>query len=119
VDLALTNLVANGIKYADPKCTDRRVRVRAAVDPAQPDQVVVEVLDNGRGVPEADRPQLFERFFRSDATSDVDGTGLGLSLVREAVERNGGRIWAEFTEGGETLFAFTVPARRAEDRPDG
>jgi signal transduction histidine kinase len=119
VDLALTNLVANGIKYADPGRPERHVRIRAANDPARPDHVVVEVWDNGRGVPEADRPQLFERFFRSDATSDVDGTGLGLSLVREAVERNGGRIWAEFTEGGETLFAFTVPARRAEDRPDG
>ncbi|HSJ06132.1 MAG TPA: ATP-binding protein [Longimicrobiales bacterium] len=119
VDLALTNLVANGIKYADPKCTDRRVRVQAALDPARPDLVVVEVMDNGRGVTEEDRPRLFERFFRSRATSNVEGTGLGLSLVREAVERNGGRIWAEFTEAGETVFAFTLPARRAEDRPDG
>jgi signal transduction histidine kinase len=119
VDLALTNLVANGIKYADPRCTDRRVRVRAYRNADCPDHLVVEVWDNGRGVPPAERPRLFERFFRADATSDVEGTGLGLSLVREAVERNGGRIWAEFTDAGETVFAFTLPARRAEDRPSG
>jgi two-component system sensor histidine kinase KdpD len=117
VDLCLSNLVANGIKYSDPAKTDRWVRVRSGAGARQAGDgaVVIEVADNGRGVPEFDRPRLFERFFRSDNTVDVEGTGLGLSLVRDAVERVGGRIWAEFPESGETIFVFTLPARRESD----
>ncbi|HET9982275.1 MAG TPA: ATP-binding protein [Longimicrobiales bacterium] len=117
VDLCLSNLVANGIKYCDPAKADRwvRVRVGASGRDAQDACVIVEVADNGRGVPEFDRPRLFERFFRSDNTVDVEGTGLGLSLVRDAVERVGGRIWADFPESGETVFVFTLPARREAD----
>jgi signal transduction histidine kinase len=76
---------------------------------------VVEVVDNGRGVPEADRPRLFERFFRSGAAADVDGTGLGLHLVQTSLRGVGGEVWVEFPDGGETVFAFSLPARRAQD----
>jgi signal transduction histidine kinase len=117
IDLALTNLVGNAIKYHRPEATERWVRVRAERDAvANGDEwLTIEVVDNGRGVPEEDRPLLFERFFRSSSTADVHGTGLGLSLVREAVARLGGSVWAEFAENGETTFAFTIPARRAAD----
>ncbi len=45
----------------------------------------------------------------------MEGTGLGLSIVRETVDTMGGRAWAEFPESGETIFAFSLPSRRAED----
>lgn len=115
VELALSNLMANGIKYHDPARTDRWVEVRAEL--ADGHRVVVEVADNGRGVPEDDRPRLFERFFRSsEAASDVDGTGLGLHLVESALHSVGGKVWAEFPDTGETVFAFSLPARRSDDR---
>lgn len=114
VELALCNLMANSIKYHDPGATERWVCVRSRPG-TEADCVVVEVVDNGRGVPEEDRPRLFEQFFRSGAASDVDGTGLGLHLVRSALHSVNGEVWAEFPGTGETIFAFSLPARRALD----
>lgn len=119
VELALSNLIANSIKYHHPARDDRWVEVRARV--ADRDGcVVVEVVDNGRGVPEQDRPRLFERFFRSsDTAADVDGTGLGLHLVQSALHGLNGEVWAEFPDTGETIFAISLPARRSHDSAPG
>lgn len=120
VELSLTNLLSNAIKYADPEKSLRWVEVEAAasaVDEHGVCELVVRVRDNGLGVPERDRDRLFERFFRAHAVSTpaIEGTGLGLSIVRETAESLGGRAWAEFPQG-ESVFAFSLPCRRAEDR---
>jgi signal transduction histidine kinase len=118
-ELCLSNLVANAIKYADPAKDKRLVEVRAEVttpdDGAEP-QTIVEVRDNGLGVPEASRSRLFERFFRGheDTQDSIDGTGLGLSIVRETAASMGGRAWVDFREDG-TSFFFSMPNRRKED----
>lgn len=115
LDFCLTNLIVNGIKYRNAERSDAWVRVQASASMrATGEFAVIEVVDNGRGVPELERPRLFERFFRSSNSESEEGTGLGLSLVREFIERLGGRIWAEFP-AGETVFVFTLPARRTED----
>jgi signal transduction histidine kinase len=118
VELCLTNLLANAIKYADPKAPERWVEVRGRVtSPAEgPEEVVVEVTDNGLGVPPDARGRLFQRFFRAHESTmpDIEGTGLGLSIVRDTVGALGGRAWAEFPSKG-SVFAFTLPARRASD----
>ncbi|MBA3673022.1 MAG: histidine kinase, partial [Gemmatimonadaceae bacterium] len=61
--------------------------------------------------------RLFDQFYRAhnETITGVEGTGLGLSIVRETVDTMGGRAWAEFPESGETIFAFSLPSRRAED----
>jgi signal transduction histidine kinase len=118
-ELCLSNLLSNAIKYSDPAKEKRWVEVRAHVtapdDGGQP-ETVIEVRDNGLGVPEAKRPHLFERFFRAheDMNGEIDGTGLGLSIVRETAASLGGRTWANFHEDG-TAFFFTMPSRRADD----
>jgi signal transduction histidine kinase len=119
VELCLTNFISNGIKYADSSKPRRWVDVQGRIvrdDTGTASEVVVEIRDNGVGVPESERPRLFERFFRAQdaSTSSVEGTGLGLSIVREAVQTLGGRAWAEFPSDG-SLFAFAVPCRRAHD----
>ena len=120
VELCLTNLLANAIKYADPNAAERWVEVRGRVTSLDhgPEEVVVEVVDNGLGVPPDARARLFQRFFRAHETAmpDVEGTGLGLSIVRDTVTGLGGRAWAEFPPNG-SLFAFTLPCRRETD-PD-
>lgn len=122
VELCLTNLVSNAVKYADPAKPARWVEVdgELAADAEEGREVVVRVRDNGLGVPEAQREGLFRRFFRAHehSASHVEGTGLGLSIVRETVRALGGRVWAEFPEVG-TVFAFALPARRGSDRPAG
>lgn len=122
VELCLVNLISNAIKYADPDKAERWVEVSGRLAPMEANggtEVVVEVRDNGRGVPEAQREGLFQRFFRApEAAGSADGTGLGLSIVRESVERLGGRVWADFPPEG-AVFAFSLPCRRrGEGGPD-
>jgi len=118
-ELCLSNLIANAIKYSDPAKEKRWVEILSRVtspdDGAEP-QTIVEVRDNGLGVPEEKRSRLFERFYRAheDTQADIDGTGLGLSIVRETVASMGGRTWADFLEDG-TAFCFSIPTRRKVD----
>jgi signal transduction histidine kinase len=120
IELCLMNYVSNALKYANERQDNRWVCITGRTTPASadaPPEVVVEVRDNGRGVPPEKRSRLFERFYRAggDADSDIEGTGLGLSIVRETIESLGGRTWAEFVPG-ESIFAFTLPSRRADER---
>jgi signal transduction histidine kinase len=121
VELALTNYLSNAIKYSDPDKSDPWVRVLGELQfGSRADggaELVIRVCDNGLGVPVAARSRLFEQFYRAhgETATTVEGTGLGLSIVRETVDAMGGRAWAEFPETGETIFAFSLPSRRADD----
>lgn len=117
IELCLTNLISNAIKYHDRSKSDRWVRIGAEIERVDgPPRVVVRVADNGLGVPLDERPRLFERFFRAthEHTGEIEGTGLGLSIVRETAKSLGGSAWAEFKEG-ESIFAFSIPSRRSAD----
>jgi signal transduction histidine kinase len=122
-ELCLSNLLANAIKYSDQTKDKRWVEVRAYVstsDDGAGSETVVEVRDNGLGVPEAKRGELFSRFYRAheDINGEIEGTGLGLSIVRDTATALGGRAWADFHEDG-TAFFFTMPHRRSEDNARG
>ena len=80
-------------------------------------RLTVRVRDNGIGVPAGRRIHLYERFFRAHTVTkpEIEGTGLGLSLVRETIEALGGEAWAEFAPEGGSVFAFSLPCRREED----
>ncbi|HEY4954817.1 MAG TPA: HAMP domain-containing sensor histidine kinase [Gemmatimonadaceae bacterium] len=119
VELCLSNLISNGIKYADRSKRERWVEVRAHGESANDDEnpVVVEVHDNGLGVPPEKRSRLFERFYRAhdDMVTGAEGSGLGLSIVRDTAQSLGGSAWADFSGGG-SVFAFSLPGRRAHDQ---
>jgi signal transduction histidine kinase len=119
VELCLVNYLSNAIKYSDPKKKRRFVRIEGSLDYSSTEggQLVVLVTDNGLGVPPELRRNLFTRFYRAHAETitGTEGSGLGLSIVRETAESLGGRAWAEFPENGETVFAFSLPSRRLED----
>ena len=118
-ELCLSNLIANAIKYSDPAKDKRWVAVSASVtspdDGGEP-QTIVEVRDNGLGIPEAQRSRLFQRFFRAheETRADIEGTGLGLSIVKDTAASIGGRAWADFLDDG-TAFFFSIPSRRKDD----
>lgn len=119
VELCLVNYISNAVKYSDPRKPQRTVRIDGRLDPlgTKGGELVVFVRDNGLGVPTERRGMLFDRFYRAhaDTITGAEGSGLGLNIVRETVESLGGRAWAEFPEGGDTVFAFSVPSRRVED----
>jgi signal transduction histidine kinase len=116
VELCLSNYVSNAIKYAHPERSSRWARISAELRTAgEKCDLTVRVRDNGLGVPEDSRADLFERFFRTDAAAEqADGHGLGLSLVKETLESIGGSAWAEF-EGDGSVFCFSLPCRRRSE----
>lgn len=119
LELCLTNYVSNAIKYADASRDERWVEVHGRLSGHEGDcELVIEVRDNGLGVPEDRRERLFTRFFRAhgDTATGVEGTGLGLSIVRETVEGMGGRAWAEFDCEVGSRFLLALPCRRQVDR---
>jgi signal transduction histidine kinase len=121
VELCLANYLSNAIKYSDPAKPDRWVEVSGELTfggpPPGAGELIVRVRDNGLGVPPDARARLFEQFYRAhdDTITGAEGSGLGLSLVRESVAALGGRAWVEFPEDGGSLFAFSLPSRREED----
>lgn len=123
IELCLTNYISNAIKYADPQKVSRWIEIRGRVEmrgDERGESLVVEVRDNGLGVPAEARDKLFQRFFRAhdQTVTGVEGTGLGLSIVRETVESMGGRAWAESGESGGSTFAFAIPCRRSSEKTE-
>jgi two-component system heavy metal sensor histidine kinase CusS len=104
----LINLLDNALKFTQ---TGGRVCVRVA--PAG-EAVTVSVHDTGVGITPADRPHVFERFFRADPsrTSSTDGAGLGLSLVQWIADRHGGSVSVSSAIGAGTTFTLTLPRTR-------
>lgn len=116
VELSLANYVRNAITYADSAASRRVVAIHACVEQhgTEP-ELVINVADNGLGVPVEKRDHLFERFFRAHESTHKEGTGLGLSIVQASVKAIGGRAWAEFPEKG-SRFSFAVPLTRRRSR---
>ena len=105
------NLVSNAIKF-----TPARGRVKVTLG-SENGAIVASVCDTGVGIPLAEQSRLFERFFRSSATRDLPGTGLGLTIVRAIVEGHGGSVVCTSNDGAGTTFTFTLPIAVGTDSP--
>ena len=103
--IAMVHIIENAVNYS-PAGTG--IRVMACADGAG---LKVSVLDRGRGVPLAERSQIFNRFYRADDVEhhSVPGIGLGLYIAKNIIEGHGGEIWCEPREGGGSIFSFTLP----------
>ena len=107
----LFNLTENGIKYNVPGGT---LTIRLSRDG---DNALMQVSDTGMGVPEDSIPHLFERFYRVDKARarKTGGSGLGLSIVRNMIERNNGSITVESVLGQGTVFTVNLPVFDTEE----
>lgn len=105
----LLNLLDNALKVSR---SGQTVRIRAARDSAA-SHVRLVVVDEGSGVPEAYREQIFQKYQRLNNGGSSKGLGLGLAFCRLAVEAHGGTIWVEDTPGGGASFHFTLPLATA------
>jgi two-component system phosphate regulon sensor histidine kinase PhoR len=106
LEQALVNLLTNAVKFNRP---DGEVRVE--VTRTKDDEVSVTIADNGIGIPPADLPRLFERFYTVNKTRsrEMGGTGLGLSIVKHIVERMHGRVTVESQLGKGSVFTIFFP----------
>jgi two-component system NtrC family sensor kinase len=100
----MENLLSNAIKYTQE---GGWIAVEAAEDDGH---IVIRVADNGIGIPLADQPYIFERFYRArtEETEEVEGTGLGLAIVKSVIEKHGGRVWVESRPGVGSVFTFVL-----------
>jgi two-component system NtrC family sensor kinase len=100
----LDNVVGNAIKYSHAN-GEIHISIHS-----QEDQVILQVTDQGPGIPASDQPHIFDKFYRgTNISSDVEGSGLGLAIVRNIVENHQGRIWVESTEGKGSSFFIVLP----------
>ncbi len=108
---ALAHLLGNAIKFS-PRGSEIHLRVRAL----SADEAMIEIKDQGRGIPADKLEMIFERFQQVDASDSRErgGAGLGLSIFRKIVDQHGGRIWAESTLGKGSTFSFTLPRHAPE-----
>lgn len=109
---AVSNLLSNALKYGQPGRW-LRVAVRDGEEGAREPRVSVE--DRGPGIESADRGRLFEPFYRGRRarTDQVEGSGLGLAVVRQVVEAHGGRVSVESAPGQGSRFTLHLPALEA------
>jgi signal transduction histidine kinase len=109
----LRNLLDNAVKFSPDGGT---VTVEAH---RRAGRVEVRVVDQGEGIPEAEREHIFSKFHRADSTGGHGGAGLGLFIARGLVLAMGGRIWVDSAEGGGSSFAFELPLAEATEQGAG
>ncbi len=109
----INNIVSNSVKYID-KTKQAQIDIRIL---DETDAIRVEIEDNGRGISSKDLPNIFERFYRTDASrnSSQGGSGIGLSIVKKIVEDHGGYIWATSKEGEGTCMHMVFRKYAAEN----
>jgi two-component system sensor histidine kinase MprB len=107
LERAVTNLLDNAAKYGPP---DGTVTVRLA-------DGVLTVADEGPGIGSADMPMVFERFYRSEAARALPGSGLGLSIVEQAVARHGGQVHIANHAPHGAVFTLWIPGQSTELLP--
>ena len=113
LNIALSNLVKNSIQFTE---AGGQVIVKIQEDTGH---FKVSVTDNGIGIPAADLPRVFERFFQVEThlTRRYGGMGLGLSVAKAMIELHGGRIWVDSEEGKGSTFTFLLPMEHPKQVP--
>jgi signal transduction histidine kinase len=105
IQQVLMNLLANAVKFS-PEASIVGLRAYADMDGHT---AVFAVEDNGPGIPEEEKPYVFDKYFRASSSKDkMDGAGLGLHISKRIVLEHGGRMWVENSEHGGSVFTFTL-----------
>ena len=106
---ALSNLVDNALKYS-PLQGKVNMKITAVSH-----NILVAVQDWGPGIPEADIPFIFDKFYRGKSNEHIVGTGLGLALVKSIAQVHKGQVWAENPNGGGAVFYLQLPVAEQEE----
>lgn len=119
LERAVTNLVANAVKFAGDASGPADVIGTGTIEAGLIEIVVergrLEVRDRGPGIDPGDLPRVFDRFYRADAARSLPGSGLGLAIVRQMADEHGGTVFAAARDGGGAVVGFELPV--VEGRP--
>ena len=99
----LFNLLSNAIKYSDE---GKKIFMKERLEE---DFFLIDIVDQGIGIPDADQPYLFTRFFRAANATNIQGTGLGLNIVKRYIDLVGGSITFESQLNEGTIFTVCLP----------
>ncbi|MBD5449197.1 MAG: HAMP domain-containing histidine kinase [Lachnospiraceae bacterium] len=112
----INNIISNSVKYMNKDKGVIDIRILDELD-----AIRVEIEDNGMGVAAKDLPNIFERFYRTDASrnSSKGGSGIGLSIVKKIIEDHGGYIWATSKENEGTCIHFVIRKYQAPPEDSG
>jgi signal transduction histidine kinase len=106
------NVIGNAIKYSN-----ENGEIQISIH-SEENQVILQVTDHGPGIPSADQPHIFDKFYRAtNISSGVEGSGLGLAIVKNIVENHQGRIWVESTVGKGSSFFIVLPVNAEPVKP--
>ncbi|MEL6405591.1 MAG: GAF domain-containing protein [Chloroflexota bacterium] len=107
IERMVLNLVDNALKYSP---ADGIVMIRTEVDKAHPETIIIAVSDQGPGIPDDYKRQLFDRFVQIEGRKTVRrGVGLGLTFCKLVTEAHNGRIWVDDNEGSGSVFKAAMP----------
>lgn len=111
----INNIISNSVKYMDRRDGMIDIRILDELD-----SIRVEIEDNGKGIAAKDLGNIFERFYRTDASrnSSTGGSGIGLSIVKKIIEDHGGYIWATSKEGEGTCMHFVIRKYQQVEQED-
>jgi signal transduction histidine kinase len=107
LDIILNNIISNAVKYHNYNQEDPTIEVRVWFDHRK---ATIQVIDNGQGIAEEHQKNIFKMFYR--ANSDSKGSGLGLYIVSETVEKLGGQLQFESKLGSGSLFTVILPSMK-------
>jgi len=108
----VVNLISNAVKFSDKGKGEIRFKAWR-----HDNTLRVDVADNGIGIAPADQARVFERFQQAGniLTDKPEGTGLGLPITRQILQRFGGDIWLQSAVGKGSVFSFSIPLAAAGD----
>jgi len=108
IEETIANLLANSVKY-----TPKGGKVEIVIEDKD-SSVLIRISDNGIGIPKNELPNIFNEFYRASNAKELerDGTGLGLSMAKQVIERHHGRIWVDSEEGKGSVFSIMLPKKQ-------
>ena len=113
--IVLENLLDNAIKYSP---SGKRVTIRLSDDRMNTahGSLEVSVEDEGIGIPEKEQKKIAHKFFRASnaVNAEPDGSGIGLYICKDLIEKHGGTMWFKSAEGEGTTFYFTIPLQKPD-----
>ncbi len=107
IRMVFQNLFSNAVKYTPPEGSITLTIKKNGFN------ILISVTDTGYGIPKDAQPKIFTKMFRADnaRVKDPDGTGLGLYIIKETIEKTGGKIWFESKENKGSTFYVTIPLK--------